>query len=124
MRQMVRRKMGLAKKSEHARLRMGAADLRDLGGGVAVTRGDLAHVAPRLQINAVDRAPVLARLAQQVSERLPVITPFIVIADAGTQFVFSDFAAQPFIQHILVAAESHLQRQHHWASTLGQWMDQ
>jgi len=71
-----------------------------------------AHIpsSPRLQINAVHRAAMLLRLAQQMSKRLPVITPFIVITYACAKLIFTDFTAQPFVQHILVAAENHLQR--------------
>src|ERR1700760_3145239 len=78
VRQMRWSQMGFTKQREHARLRMSAAYLRDLCGGMAITRGDLAHVASRLQVNSINRAAELSRLAQQMPEGLPVVAPFVV----------------------------------------------
>src|ERR1700731_4569701 len=111
-------KMGFAKERKHPRFRMRPANLRDLRCGMAIARTDLAHVTARLQINAIYRTAMLPVLAQQTSERLPVISPFIVVTNARPKFVFTDFAAQPFVEKILIAAEGHLQRQHNWAITL------
>src|SRR5579864_7189480 len=106
---MVGRKMRFAKQRKHASLRMSAPYLCDLRGGVTIARAYLAHVAARLQIDAVHRAAKSLGLAQQTNKRLPVITPLVVIAYAGPEFLFADLAAQPFVQHILVAAKDHLQ---------------
>src|ERR1700727_2908440 len=105
-------KMGLAKKCKNTRSRMCAANLRDLRCSMPVTRSDLAHVAARLQVNSINRTAKLAGLTQQMGERLPVITPFIVIADGGAEFVFTDFTTQPFVQYILITAVRHFQGQH------------
>src|ERR1700749_5015344 len=109
---MIRGKVGFAKKRKHLRSRMGAANLRNLRRGMAITRSDLAHVAARLQVNPINRASESARLPQQADKRLPVVAPFIVIAKRGAKFLLTDFAAGPIVQYQLIAAEDHFQRQH------------
>src|SRR5258707_15457800 len=103
---------------------MRQANLRVLPGGMAFTRSDLPNVASRLQINAIYRTAMFLCLAKQMSERIPVIAPFLVIANAGAEFIVADFAAQPFVQKILIAAEGHLQRQHYRTVALRQLADQ
>src|SRR6476659_129001 len=102
---------------------MGTAYLRNLRSGVAITRADLAHVAARLEINAVYGTSMFPGLAQQAGEGLPVITPFRVIAYADAKFIFTDFTAQPFVEHVLVAAEGHFQSQHYGPVALRQLSD-
>src|SRR5579864_6960280 len=121
---MLRGQMRFAKQRQHAGFRMSPANLRDLRSGMAVTRADFPHIAAGLQINTIDGAAMFPGLAQKASERLPVIASFRVIAYPRAELIFTDFTAQPFVENILITAESHLQRQHHRPVALRQLSDE
>ena len=92
---------------------MALADFGDLGGGMTVTRADLAQIFAGHAVETVDSFRVIARGDQQFVKRRPVVSPVEVEADALAEFTFVDIAAPPFVEDVLVAGEDGFDSQHH-----------
>jgi hypothetical protein len=90
-----------------------AAYLEDLGGSVAIASGDLAQVATRHAVKAIDAFAELPAGAQQFQKRLPGIPPIVIEADPVAQLTIVDLTGQPLVEDVLVAGEDGLDRQHH-----------
>src|ERR1700749_53232 len=82
-----------------------AAEFGDLVGSVAVASPDLAQVFARHAIEPINGGGAIARGGQQFIKRIPVVSPVEVKTDALAEFVFIDFAANPFIENVLIAGK-------------------
>src|SRR5437870_905985 len=79
------------------------ANFRDLGGGMAVARGNGAQVAARRAIQSPDSDPGLLAQLQKRGPWLPVVAPAGIEADALAQIGAAEFARLPGVKPDLVA---------------------
>src|SRR6266481_2670071 len=91
--QMLRREMRLAEQYDDKRVRMAAAEIGNLVGGVPVTSSDFAQVFARHAIKAVDGGAVVAGGGEPFVKWSPFVSPVEFETDALAQFVFINLAA-------------------------------
>src|SRR5581483_12461319 len=90
-RQMIGGQMGLAKNDHDERVGMRVTDFRNLGGGMAVARANLAQVLPRHAVQPINSFCVLASILEDRKERLPLIPPVRVKTYAIAQLGLVNF---------------------------------
>src|SRR6266478_3780234 len=113
--QMLRREVRLAEQHNDKRVRMAVAEIGNLVGGVPVTSSDFAEIFARHAIEPVDGGAVVAGGGEQFVKWSPFVSPVELEADALAQFVFTNFAAEPFVENVLVAGENGFDSQHYGA---------
>jgi len=85
--------MRLAEQRNDERVRMAAAELGNLVGGVAITGSDLAQVFARHAIQPVDGGATVTGGGEQFEKWSPIVSPIEFEADALAQLGFVNFAA-------------------------------
>ena len=82
------RQVGFPEEHQNKRIRMAAANLADLLGGVAIAGADLAQVFARHTVKTVEAGRVLTRGGKKFEERRPVIAPIEIETDALAKLGF------------------------------------
>src|ERR1700758_5083035 len=90
---------------------MARAHFGNLLGSMAVARPNFAQVFPRHAVQSVNSGGLGARFFQQVVERVPVVSPIEIKANALPQFLLVDFSAPPLVQNELVTRKYRFQPQ-------------
>src|ERR1700680_4722214 len=80
--------------------------------GGAGTSSGFAAIFPRHAIEPVDGGAVVAGGAEQFVKWSPFVSPVEFETDALVQFAFINFAAEPFVENVLVAGENGFDSQH------------
>ena len=111
--QVVGCQMRFPKEHDDDRLRVTLSYFRNLAGGVAVARGDAAHICARHAIQPVNRSRMSASTVQQLAIGLPIVAPVQVETNALAQLVIGDAAGHPFVECLLVTRKYRLQRDHY-----------
>src|ERR1700687_3958550 len=109
---MLRREVRLTEQYDDERVRMAAAEIGKLVGGVPVTSSDFAQIFARHAIEPVDGGAVVAGGGEQFVKWSPFVSPVEFETDALAQFVFINFAADPFVENVLVAGENGFDPEH------------
>src|ERR1700722_1012647 len=99
------REMRLAEQDKDHGIGMALPNFRDLRGGMAVAGPNLAQIFTRHAVEAVKRFGMVAGRDQQFVERVPVVSPVEVEADALAKFLLVDFAPPPNVENVLIARE-------------------
>src|SRR5690349_3250986 len=101
------------------------SNVANFRGSMTIARANLPEILARHTVQAINRLAVLAGTFQEREERLPVVTPIGVVANAVAQFGFLDLTAHPFIQDVLVAGKDRFHADHdRTAASLRQLFDQ
>src|SRR5271163_665011 len=85
---------------------MAPAQLGNLVGGVAIASSDFAQIFARHAIQAINRCAMITRGGEQFVKWCPVVSPVQFETDALAQFIFINFASQPFVKDVLVARKN------------------
>src|SRR5260370_37391903 len=107
------REVRLAEQHNDKRIRMAVAEIGNLVCGVPVTSADFAPLFARHAIEPVNGGAVVAGGGEQFVKWSPFVSPVEFEADALAQFAFINFAAEPFVENVLVAGENGFDSQHH-----------
>src|SRR5258708_23827482 len=98
--------MRLAEQRNDERVRMAAAELGNLVGGVAITGSDLAQVFARHAIQPVDCGDTVTGGGEQFVKWSPVVSPVEFATNALPQFGFVNFVALTFVENMLVPGKN------------------
>src|ERR1700675_609322 len=109
---MLRREVRLTEQHNDERVRIAAAELGNLFGGVAVAGSDLAQVFARHAIKPVDGGVAIAGGGEQFVKWSPFVSPVEFETNALAQFGFVNFAAEPFVENVLVTGKNSFDSQH------------
>src|SRR5580704_617103 len=112
---MRRSEVGLAEQHEDGSAGMALTDLGNFIDGVAVAGADLAQIFSGHAIEAVNGVTVFAGGDEQFVEGAPFVSPVGVETDALAKFVLVDFAAPPFLEHVLMTGEDGFDPEHNGA---------
>src|SRR5258708_5307457 len=110
---MLRCEVRLSEQHQDERVRIAAAKFGDLIGGVAVTGSNLAQVFARHAIQPVDGGATVTGGGEQFEKWSPIVSPIEFEADALAQLGFVNFAAQPFVENVLVAGKNRFHSQYY-----------
>ena len=94
---------------------MALADFGKLRGGVTVARANLAQIFAGHAIEAINGLTVVAGGDQQFVERLPIVSPIEIEADALAEFAFINLTAPPLFEDVLIAGKDGFHSQHNRA---------
>src|SRR5437667_8133528 len=109
---MFRRHVGFAEKYDEGCLRMAFSHFPELPRSMTITRADSAHVFARHAIEAIESIRMLTSRGQQLKQRLPVVAPVVIEAQAFTQFLLADLTTPPRVKNRLVARQDCLNSEH------------
>src|ERR1700687_110224 len=109
---MLRREARLTEQYDDERVRMAAAENGKLCGGVPGTSSAFAQILASHAMEPVDGGAVVARGGEQFVKWSPFVSPVEFETDALAQFVFINFAADPFVENVLVAGENGFDPEH------------
>src|SRR6202171_1527104 len=112
---MLRREMRLSEQRNDERVRIAAAEFGNLIGRMAIAGSDLAQVFARHAIKAVDGGAAVAGGGEQFVKWSPVVSPVEFEPDALAKLAFVNFAAEPFVENMLVAGKNSFHSQHYRA---------
>src|SRR3981081_1801429 len=110
---MLRRERRLSEQRNDERIRIMVPKLGNLVGGMAIAGSDLAQVFARHAIKAVDGGAAFAGGGEQFVKWSPVVSPVEFEPDALAKIAFVNFAAEPFVENMLVAGKNSLDSQHY-----------
>src|ERR1700687_4121633 len=112
---MLRREVRLTEQYDDERVRMAAAEIGKLVGGVPVTSSDFAQIFARHAIEPVDGGAVVAGGEEQFEKRSPFVSPVECETDALPHLAFINLAAEPFVENVLVAGVNGFDPKHYVA---------
>src|SRR5260370_23278859 len=112
---MLGREVRLTEQHNDERVRMAAAEIGNLVGGVPVTSSDFPQILARHAIEPVDGGAVVASSGEQFVKWSPFVSPVEFETDALAQLAFINLAAEPFVATVLLAGENGFDSQHYGA---------